>query len=104
MSRLWFKYDPAFTKIFSYKKRNYCKGVATESETIQEEPEDQIIDKTYSQPPGLQKQKPTKTIDTITGEIVRLYIEENLGIVTTSLRNASYENSKKTNECEDIIE
>ena len=37
--------------------------------------------------PGLPKQKPTKTITNITGDIVNTYIQENPDIVTNHLRN-----------------
>ena len=38
-------------------------------------------------PPGLKKQKPTKTITTITDDIVNTYIKENPEIVTNYSRN-----------------
>ena len=43
--------------------------------------------KTIKETPGLTKQKPIRTITNITDEIVNTYIKENLGIVTTYLRN-----------------
>ena len=59
------------------KKRGYCKGA------LQEEVKDETTTevKTVKEPPGLTKQKPTKTITNITDDIVNTYVKENTQII-----------------------
>ena len=82
MSRLQFEYDPTYINTYS-QKSSYCKG------TFQEEAKEETTAavKTVNYPPGLPKQKPTKTITNITEDIVNTYVRENPGIVTNYLMN-----------------
>ena len=66
MSWLWFKYDPTYMKISS-QTTGYCKG--TFQEHVKEETTTEV--KTVKEPPGLPKQKPTKTTTNITDEVVK---------------------------------
>ena len=57
------------------------------------------------EPPGLPKQKPTRTITNITQDIVvNTYVAENPDIVTLFKKWAGYERTEKANECKAIIE
>ena len=64
-----------------HKKRGYCKGA------FQEEVKEEVKKGVTKEPPGLPKQKPTKTITNITDDIVNTHIKENPGTVTDNLRN-----------------
>ena len=60
------------------QKKGYCKAIVEEAAA---EPEPKL---TVQPPPGLQKQP---TSNSITGDIVNLYIKENPDIVSNYLRN-----------------
>ena len=66
-----------------HEKRGYCKGAIQEE--VEEETTTEV--KTVKEPPGLQKQKTTKTMTNITDDIVNAYIKENPETVTNCLRN-----------------
>ena len=57
---------------YIHKKRGYCKGAFQEE--VNEEVKEEVKKETAKQPP---KHKPTKTITTITDDIVNTY-KENL--------------------------
>ena len=79
MSRLKFEYDPTHSNIFIKNEATYCNGAIQESNTEEE------IKVNIKQPLGLVK--PTKSITTITDEIVNTCIKENPDIVTNYLTN-----------------
>ena len=81
MSRLQFKYDPTYTKIYS-QKRGYCKG-AFQEEVKEEDSEV----KTRKRATWITEAEANKTITNITDDIVNTYIKENPEIVTNYLRN-----------------
>ena len=85
MIRLWFKYDPAYTKIYS-QKRGYSKGAFQEEvkeevkEELKKEKDVRGAESTSTErgtrpeapfvPPGLTKQKPSKPTTNLTNDIV----------------------------------
>ena len=88
--------DSPYTNIF-IKKSGYCKGAFQEEEEAEEVRKCETIkEKPVSA-------KPTKTITTITDDIVNANIKESTETVTNYLRNERYENTKKANECKATI-
>ena len=83
MSRLQSFDDPAYTKIYSFIKKGYCKGAFREE--VKTEGKTEV--KKEKEPPGLTKQKPSKPITDITDEIANEYIKENTDTLTNHLRN-----------------
>ena len=65
---------------YIHKQRGYCKGA------FQEEVKEEVEQEVTKEPPGLPKQKPTKTITTITDYIVNTSIQENPDIVTNHFK------------------
>ena len=74
MSRLQFKYDPTYINIYS-QIRSYCKGAVQE---VKEEVKVKV---------NSRREQPTKSITTITDELVNTHVKENPEIVTNHLRN-----------------
>ena len=78
MSRLQFKYDPTYTKLYVVIKKEAIAKEHFKNPKTEKTAEVKTVQETR----GLTKQKPTKTITNITDEIVNTYIKENLETVT----------------------